>query len=70
MSLLVLQVAPPFVLTPLANTLTLKMVQQMIMSAFFAFSLSGNIHLSSQAWYLDSGVSNMKNSSVSVSNVV
>ena len=46
------------------------MVQQMILSAFFAFGLTGNPNFSSKPWYLDSGASNhMTNSSVSLSNV-
>ena len=36
------------------NTLTPEMVQQMILSAFTAFGLSGNHRVSSKPWYFDS----------------
>ena len=62
--------APTSVPTPPTNTLTPEMVQQMIVSAFFALGLSGNTPVSSQPWYLDSGASNhMTNFVVSLPNV-
>ncbi|KAL6335934.1 hypothetical protein AAG906_003559 [Vitis piasezkii] len=59
-------------LTALANpnTLTPKMVQQMIIFAFSAFGLSGNHTISSKPWYFDSRASNhMTNTVLSLSNV-
>ena len=46
--------------TALANptTLTPEMVQQMIISTFTAFGLSGNHKVSSKPWYFDSEASN------------
>ena len=58
--------------TTLANptTLTPEMVQQMILSAFTAFGLSGNHKVSSKPWYFDSGASNhMTNTVVPLSNI-
>ena len=58
--------------TALANptTLTPEMVQQMILSAFTAFGLSGNHKVSSKPWYFDSGASNhMTNTVVRLSNI-
>ncbi|KAJ9673431.1 hypothetical protein PVL29_023162 [Vitis rotundifolia] len=58
--------------TTLANsyTLTLEMVQQMIISVFFALGLSGNHTISSKQWYFDSGASNhMMNTVLFLSNV-
>ncbi|KAL6321792.1 hypothetical protein AAG906_035485 [Vitis piasezkii] len=52
------------------NTLTLEMVQQMIISAFSIFGLSGNHTISSKPWYFDSRASNhMTNTVLSLSNV-
>jgi transposase InsO family protein len=52
------------------NTLTPEMVHQMIISAFSAFTLSGNHKFSSKPWYLDSGTSNhMTNTVVPLFNV-
>ena len=46
------------------------MVQQMILSAFTAFRLSGNHKVSSKPWYFDSGASNhMTNTVVPLSNI-
>jgi len=59
-----LHVASPIVPIPAPialtnpNTLTPKMVHQMILSAFSAFGLSGNHKFSSKPWYLDSRASN------------
>ena len=58
--------------TALANstTLTPEMVQQMILSAFTAFGLSGNHKVYSKPWYFDSGASNhMTNTVVPLSNI-
>ncbi|KAJ9703102.1 hypothetical protein PVL29_004745 [Vitis rotundifolia] len=52
------------------NTLTPKMVQQMIISAFSTFGLLGNHTISSKPWYFDSGASNhTTNIVLSLSNV-
>ena len=52
------------------NTLTPKMVQQMIISVFSVFGLSGNHTVSYKPWYFDFGASNhMTNSILSLSNV-
>ena len=53
-------VVPLLAPTALANptTLTLEMVQQMILSAFTAFGLSSNHKISSKPWYFDSGAYN------------
>ena len=52
------------------TTLTLEMVQQMILSAFTAFRLSCNHKVSSKPWYFDSGASNhMINTVVPLSNI-
>jgi len=52
------------------NTLTLEMVQQMILSALCAFGLLGNNQVSSKPWYFDSGASNhMTNTAVPLFNV-
>ena len=51
-------------------TLTLEMVQQMFISAFSTFGLSGNASLPSSPWYFDSGASNhMTNNVVALTNV-
>ena len=58
--------------TALANptTLTPEMVQQMILSAFTDFRLSGNHKVSSKPLYFDSGASNhMTNTVVPLSNI-
>ena len=58
--------------TALANptTLTLEMEQQMILSAFTAFGLSGNHKVSSKPWYFDYRASNhMTNTVVPLSNI-
>ena len=58
--------------TTLAKTTTLtpEMVQQMILSAFTAFGLSGNHKVFSKPWYFDSGASNhMTNTIVPLSNI-
>ena len=52
------------------NTLTPEMVQQMILSAFAAFGLSGNHKVSSKPWYFDSRASNhITNTVVPLSNI-
>ena len=52
------------------NTLTPEMVQQMILSAFTAFWLSGNHKVPSKPWYFDSRTSNhMTNTVVPLSNI-
>ena len=52
------------------NTLTPKMVQQIIIYTFSAFGLSGNHTVSSKPWYFDSGASNhVTNTVLSLSNV-
>ena len=59
--------------TTLTNptTLTPEMVQQMILSAFTAFGLSGNHKVSSKLWYFDSGASNhTTNTVVPLSNII
>ena len=58
--------------TALANptTLTLEMVQQMILSTFTSFRLSSNHKVSSKPWYFDSGASNhMTNTVAPLSNI-
>ena len=65
-------VVPVLAPTALANpnTLTPEMVQQMILSAFTAFELSGNHKVSFKTWYFDSGASNhMTNTVVPLSNI-
>ena len=65
-------VAPLLAPTALANptTLTPEMVQQMILSAFTSFGLSGNHKVSSKPWYFDSRASNhMTNTVVPLSNI-
>ena len=53
------------------NTLTPKMVQQMILYDFTAFGLSGNHKVSSNPWYFDFGASNhMTNIVVPLSNII
>ena len=59
--------------TTLVNTttLTLEMVQQMILYAFTAFGLSGNHKVSSKPWNFDYGASNhMTNTVVPLSNII
>jgi hypothetical protein len=65
-------IVPILASTALANpnTLTLEMVQQMILSALCAFGLLGNNQVSSKPWYFDSGASNhMTNTVVPLFNV-
>jgi hypothetical protein len=51
-------------------SLTPEMVQQMIISAFSAFGLSGNVSPPSSPWYFDSGASNhMTNNVAALTNV-
>ena len=52
------------------NTLIPEMVQQMIISVFSSFGLSGNHTISSKPWYFDSRASNhTTNTILSLSNV-
>ena len=52
------------------NTLTPEMVQQMILSSFSTFGLSGNHKVSSKPWYFDSRASkHMTNTGVPLSNI-
>ena len=57
--------APTVLANP--NTLTLKIVQQMIISAFSIFGLSGNHMVSFKPWYFDSEASNDMKNTVSFS---
>ena len=65
-------IVPLLAPTALENltTFTSEMVQQMILSAFTAFGLSGNHKASSKPWYFDSGASNhMTNTVVPLSKI-
>ena len=65
-------IVPIYAPTTLANlnTLTPKMVQQIIIYTFSAFGLLGNHTVSSKPWYFDSGASNhVTNTVLSLSNV-